>query len=216
MTNGTAQDPKEAETRDRILDAAQRSMQRRGTAGARMQEIADAAGVNKALLHYYFRNKEQLAEAVFQRAAGRLLPPVIRELSSDHPLEQKVGSVVALYLEMLAQAPALPAYMLSEMHFHPERLPQLVERMSGLNPEQFAPVVLEVLARQIDTEVAAGRIRPIDSKQFLINLLSLCIFPFAARPMITMLMGGGDDGFTDMIQARKTALPEFFLGAMRP
>lgn len=204
------------ETRDRILDAAQASMQRHGTAGARMQEIADSAGVNKALLHYYFRNKEQLAEAVFQRAARRLLPPIMTELVSLNPLDQKVRKVISHYLAMLEEAPALPVYMLSEMHFHPERLPQLVERFSGMNPKTFAPVVLGTLADQINAEVAAGRMRPIDPQQFLINLISLCIFPFAARPMVTLLLGEGDEGFEALIQARKTALPDFFLGALRP
>ena len=81
-------------TEQRILEAAHAVFVRRGTAGARMQEIAQEAAVNQALLHYYFRSKERLAEAVFRRAAGELLPRVIDVLGSDAAIEEKVARVV--------------------------------------------------------------------------------------------------------------------------
>src|SRR3954464_12326735 len=88
-------------TEQRILDAAHAVFVRHGTAGARTQEIAKEAGVNSALLHYYFRTKERLAEAVFQRAAAQLMPAVIRVLGSDAELEQKVEQVVDIELQQL-------------------------------------------------------------------------------------------------------------------
>ena len=75
------------DTEDRILDAAHAVFLRRGTAGARMQEVADEAGVNKALLHYYFRSKDQLAQSVFQRALGELLPQAMDILRSPLAIE---------------------------------------------------------------------------------------------------------------------------------
>src|SRR5258708_8126114 len=83
-------------TEQRILDAANVVFLRRGTAGARMEEIAREAGVNQALLHYYFRTKDRLAEAVFRRAAQQLLPSLIEILSSPIDLEEKVAGVVQL------------------------------------------------------------------------------------------------------------------------
>src|SRR5579872_6639447 len=83
--------PRDGQTETRILDAAHRVFVRSGTAGARTQEIAREAGVNSALLHYYFRTKERLAEAVFRRAASQLMPAVIRILASDLSLEDKVA-----------------------------------------------------------------------------------------------------------------------------
>src|SRR6478672_10679750 len=88
----------DSDTERRILDAAHVVFLRRGTAGARTQEIAKEAGVNSALLHYYFRSKARLAEAVFQRAAGQLLPAIVRILSSDAELEAKVEQVVDVEL----------------------------------------------------------------------------------------------------------------------
>src|SRR6185369_16276108 len=90
------------ETERRILDAAHAVFVRAGTAGARTLEIAKEAGVNPALLHYYFRTKERLAEAVFRRAAGQLLPAVVRILGSDAPLEDKVEQVVQVELQFLS------------------------------------------------------------------------------------------------------------------
>src|SRR5678809_229341 len=100
---------RDGDTEQRILDAAHRVFIRTGTAGARTQEIAKEAGVNSALLHYYFRTKERLAEAVFKRAAGQLFPAVIRILGSDLELEEKVDRVVQVELQHLSKAPYLPA-----------------------------------------------------------------------------------------------------------
>src|SRR4026207_2069133 len=90
---------RDQDTEQRILAAARTVFLRSGTAGARMQEIAAEAGVNQALLHYYFRSKDRLAEAVFQEAAGRLVPAVLGLLASDSTLEQKVEQVVHLYID---------------------------------------------------------------------------------------------------------------------
>src|ERR1043165_6877088 len=103
-----ARSSRSADTEQRILDAAHAVFVRRGTAGARMQEIAAEARVNQALLHYYFRSKEQLARAAFERAGAQLLPAVIDLMGSDAPLEEKVSRVVALELERLARTPNLP------------------------------------------------------------------------------------------------------------
>src|SRR5437867_7095142 len=92
---------RDGDTEQRILDAAHEVFVRRGSAGARMQEIAAEAGVNQALLHYYFRTKECLAKAAFERAAMQLMPAVIRTIASDGELEDNVTRIVDLYLDQL-------------------------------------------------------------------------------------------------------------------
>jgi TetR/AcrR family transcriptional regulator len=181
-----------------------------------MQEIAEEAGVNKALLHYYFRSKQRLAEAVFQHAARRLLPPVIGIMASDAPIEEKVERVIQHELETLSQAPDLPGYLLSELHHHPERLEQLITTITGTSPSQFAPPMLTKLRQQIEERVRAGTMRPIAPEQFMVNLISLCIFPFAARPLLTAVLVQGAEGFDRFIEERKRSLAEFFLNALRP
>lgn len=204
------------ETEQRILDAAHAVFVRRGTEGARMQEIAEEAGVNKALLHYYFRSKDKLAEAVFLRAGQRLFPSVIGTLMSDLPLEEKVQRVIEIELDNLSASPFLPGYVLCEINHHPERVTQLVGAFAGHSVEGFGRTIAAGLQAQIDAEVAKGTLRPIPADQFLANLLSLCLFPFAAQPMFRAVMGWGPDGFDRFIAERKRTLADFFLNALRP
>jgi len=199
-----------------ILDAAHTVFLRHGTSGARMQDIAGEAGVNQALLHYYFRTKERLSEAVFQRAAAQLLPRVIEVMASDLSIEDKVSRVVDLELDHLLRAPYLPGYIISELHHHPERVRQLVSAMTGLMPEEVRQKVFVGLRRQLETGAQEGRLRTMTPDQFIVNLFSLCIFPFAARPMLMVLLGFDQQGFERFISHRREQLASFILAAMRP
>lgn len=205
-----------ADAEQRILDAAHRVFLRRGSAGARTQEIADEAGVNKALLHYYFRTKERLASAVFHRAAGRLLPPVIATLASDARLEDKVRRVIEIELDVLLHHPYLPGYIISELTHNPARARQFLAALSGVPLEEVVTGPLEILEKQIRAEARAGRMRAIGADQFMLNLLALCIFPFAARPMVQTVLHLDNEGFEQLIARRKRELPTFFLQALRP
>ena len=215
----TAPPPQSARDRDteqRILDAAHAVFLRHGTAGARTQEIADEAGVNKALLHYYFRSKDRLAEAVFARIMRGLFPPLLALLGSDMEIEEKVRRFVAFELDVLAKNPYVPAYLIAEMNQHPDRVPQLVKSLTGLELGGVVPKVRATLQKQIDARVAAGTLRPIAAEQFVVNLISLCIFPFAARPLLCAALQLDAAGFRRLVEERKTALPAFFLDALRP
>lgn len=213
-TKATAK--RDEDTEKLILEAACRVFIRRGTAGARMQEIAREAGVNQALLHYYFRSKERLSVAVFGLVAGKLFPALIQVLGSDASLEEKVESLIGLYLENLSRSPFIPGYLLSEMHHHPDRLPQLLKSALGADAAQILGNVLGKLQSQINAEVKAGRMSPITPQAFAVNLISLCIFPFAARPMLSFMFGMDDAAFADFIERRKKTLPAFYKRALLP
>ncbi len=200
----------------RILEAARSVFIRRGTAGARMQEIAAEAGVNQALLHYYFRSKDQLAGAVFQQMASRLFPALLQALMMDASLDEKIDRIIEVYHENLTKNPFLPGYVLSELHHHPERIQSLLAKVGGNDPRDVFPPIFARLAQQIDAEVVAGRMRPIDPRQFVVNLVSLCIFPFAARPMLRAALGLDDDGFARFIKQRRKELPQYIRNALRP
>ena len=96
---------RDIDTEQRILDAARTVFLRRGTAGARMQEIAREAGVNQALLHYYFRSKERLSAAVFQQIASRIFPALVQTLAGEVSLDEKIDGVIGVYLENLSRNP---------------------------------------------------------------------------------------------------------------
>jgi hypothetical protein len=136
-------------------------------------------------------------------------------MASELPLEEKVRTVVGLYMEKLTAFPQMPGYVLAEMHFHPERLEEFVTALTDVAPDVMGRRVFAVLGRQIDAAVAEGTMRPLPPRQFMVNLISLCVFPFAARPLLTLIAGGGDE-FEGLIAERSDTLADFFLGAIRP
>jgi hypothetical protein len=106
--------------------------------------------------------------------------------------------------------------VISELAHHPERIRQLLAMLTGSTPGSFGRRIVTTIDAQIRAEVKAGRMRPIAADQFLVNLLSMCIFPFAAQPMLAALLGLEGETFARFIRDRKRVLPEFFMQALRP
>jgi len=208
--------PLDADSETRILDAAHAVFVRRGTAGARMAEIAREAGVNHALVHYYFRSKQRLAEAVFRRAASQLFPAMLAVFASELSIEEKVRRIVSAQVDMLLENRYLPAYLLAELNHYPERAELLLSSIAGATPDVVRPRLFGKLAEQLEAAVREGTLRPISPQAFVLNLVSMVVYPFAARPFVMAVMGLDDARFTAMMQQRKTELPEFFLAALRP
>lgn len=207
---------RDGETEQRILRAARSVFLRRGTSGARMQDIAEEAGVNQALLHYYFKSKEGLAEAVFRETAGHLVPALIQLLGSDATIEQKVERFVHLYIDTIRESPFIPGYIVAELHFHPERVTALASEMGDVHPAEIMRGYLRRLGKQIDAEAAAGRMKRITPRQLLVNLLSLSVFPFIARPLLGVALDMDDAKFSRFLDERRSELPRFILNALRP
>ena len=144
------------------------------------------------------------------------MPAVIQVIASDGELEDKVRRIVDLELDHLSRAPYLPGYIIGEVTHHPERAAQLIDAVTGLTPQELGPRVLGTLRRQIDARVKAGAMRPIAPESFIVNLMALCIFPFAARPMVQAMLGIDERALRQFITRRREELPAFFLGALRP
>jgi len=217
MAKKKAAPARDGETEERILLAAKTVFIRRGTAGARMQEIAEEAGVNQALLHYYFRSKEKLSDAVFRETAGRMFPALLQIVGSDLPVVDKIDRIVDTYLTTMSLTPFLPGYIISELHHHPERIQQLLGQVTGGgNLATTARPVFDKLEKQLAAEARAGRMRRMNAAQFFVNLLSLCVFPFAARPMLRAALGFDDDDFARFIEQRRKELPIYIKAAIAP
>jgi AcrR family transcriptional regulator len=200
-----------ADARTRILDAADEIFVRRGIDGARMQEIADHAGVNKALLHYYFRSKAGLARAVWLRIASSFLPGVFQMMASDLPLDDKIDHFVDAYHDRLTRHPYLLAYVISEAARHPD----LVGDFYSAERRRAARRMIDMLREQIEARVAAKKMAPLSAEQFLVTLAGSCLFPFAARPMISELLGLGAETFDGFMVQRRTVLPAFLKRSLR-
>jgi AcrR family transcriptional regulator len=199
---------KDISTEEKILEAARQVFIHKGMAGARMQEIADTAGINKAMLHYYFRNKEMLFETIFSQAAQKLFPKLNIIFESELPLFEKIENFVQAYIDVMLENPYLPMFVLSEMHQNPERF---YKKMKGqLNfprPDKFLA--------QIESEVKKGTIKRISPLQLLMNIISGTIFPFIAKPMFQMHIGLDELQFRQFIMQRKKEYAGFVIDAIR-
>jgi TetR/AcrR family transcriptional regulator len=207
---------RDATTEARILDAARRAFTRRGTAGARMQEIADDAGVNSALLYYYFTSKEALAERVFLDAAGRLVQALAPLAATGDSIEALVRGFVHSYIDTVRQVPFLPAYILAEMHQHPARMTALMARVFGSLPSHVSQLALGRVSQLLDAGIGAGTLRRLTPRQVMVSVMALTVMPFAARPLIMTAFKLDDDEFERFLDERKAELPGFILNGLRP
>jgi AcrR family transcriptional regulator len=197
---------KEKETRESILHAAREVFVEKGLNGARMQEIADRAGINKALLHYYFSNKENLFDTIFKEAFSLFWPKVNQEVMRNAPLNIFLKTVVTTYIDMLMQRPYLPVFILNELQSNPERLERLIKE-AGFDPQ--------LLIAKIEAEIAAGRCQPFKPKEIIINIISLSIFPFAARALVQRVWFDNDsDQYRQFIIERRESLIRFIENAI--
>jgi AcrR family transcriptional regulator len=193
---------KDKSTESRILDAANEVFVRKGFEGARMQEIADAAGINKSLLHYYFRNKDTLFSAVFKSAFEEIIPQINEILLSDDDLPDKIRSFVEKYTEFLMNRPYLPIFILGELH----RNPAIITSLIAGSENRMKPLIREILAN-----TQTGKNDPVPSEHLFVNILAMSIFPLIARPILQGLLFEGDaQRYEKFISERPETITRFF------
>lgn len=197
----------EIQTEEQILNAAKQVFQRHGFAGARMQAIADEAGINKSMLHYYFRSKDKLFQRVFQESIRQFFPKIFTVLNAELDFTSKVEKLVDTYYSMFLENPHLPRFVIHEMNQHPKRFKKFMQNNGMKIPEHFM--------KQIKSEADAGRIKKIDPKEFVINTIGLCVFPLIARPMIETVFKMDDKQYKEFLENRKRELPKFILNAVK-
>jgi len=198
---------KDRSTEERILAAAEKIFLKEGMAGARMQDIADEAGINKAMLHYYFRSKDKLFEKIFSGLSRSFFPKLILIFESDEGLFTKIQMFVTEYINQMKQTPYLPIFVLNEVNRQPEIF---IKKMMG---NRRPPV--NKFFMSIEAEVKKGIIKPVNPAQLLLNILSLCIFPFVARPMFEIVAGIDKKMFDTILEQRKKEVPKFIIDAIK-
>ncbi len=198
---------KNQDTEGQILEAAKTEFEKKGMDGARMQEIADKAGINKAMLHYYYRSKQLLFEAVFSNAFALLAPQLNKVLNDDSPIEEKIKNFTGNYISFMAKHPYLPNFIIQELNRNPKFIDTI--RKSAAFP------TLDKFKAQVAAEVEAGILKPIDGEQLFVNIMALNIFPFMASPLIKGFLNTDDKGFKRLMNKRKTAVSEFIINSIK-
>jgi TetR/AcrR family transcriptional regulator len=197
---------KDINAEQKILAAAKKIFTLKGLAGARMQDIADEAGINKALLHYYFRSKDKLFEVIFNEAFTRFLPRLNHVIESDIPLFEKIEKFTGHYIDMAIENPYLPLFVLNEMNKHPE---EFFKKTWADNPPK-----VEILVAQIEKEKKKGLIKNITPPQLVMNMMSLCVFPFVGKPLFKMIMHIEEATFLKLMEERKKEVAKFIIAAI--
>jgi len=196
------------QTEAKIFEAATEVFIEKGMDGTRMQHIADRAGINKSLLHYYYRTKDRLFEAVFEKIADQLFKRFAPVLDEKLSLEDKIRFFYREHIEFLKKNPRLPAFVLNEINRNPERVRKLIrnidiEKMSSTLENQHKD---ELRRYNIDR----GKI-----PQLMTSIASLSVFPFAARGIFEAIFEKMDISFNDYLEERKEYVAEFVIRAIR-
>jgi AcrR family transcriptional regulator len=193
-------------TEERILDAAKKVFHIKGFDGARMQEIADVAGVNKSLVHYYFRSKDKIFQAVFEDAFSKLIARLNEIFISELSFQVKIETFLSYYITFLSQNSYLPLFILNGLYEKPEQITKILEK-HRLSPDQL----MSKIRMQVKDELNLD----IDPIHIYINILSLIVFPVIARPLIQTILGYSDDQLSTFYQERKNVVPDFILNALK-
>lgn len=183
-------------TEEKIKDAAQRVFVKKGYAATRTRDIAEEAGINLALLNYYFRSKEKLFELImFEKLAKffGVVAPILNDASTT--LDQKVTAISGNYIELLSEFPDLPLFILSEIRNSPE---QFVHKLP------VAKVIESHFIKQLHER--KPDVNPI---HFLMNVLGLSVFPFLMKPVFQAAGIMNEKGFAARMEERKTLIPKW-------
>ncbi len=196
-------------TEEKIIAAAKNVFLKQGFAGARMQDIADAAGINKALLHYYFRNKDKLFEMIFMQSIQKMIPAINSVFDSDDDLFIKIRKFVSAYTEMLTENPYLPLFIANELSKNPEKVIKMI--MAGTSDKPH----INKFIKDIQFAVEQDIIKPIPTVSLFINIMSLCIFPYIAKPMMQFFLKLDELEYRMMLEQRKQEIADFIIDSIK-
>ena len=194
-------------TEERIFEAATDVFVDKGMDGARMQDIASHAGINKALLHYYFRTKDQLFNAVFEMIAGKILKKFAPVFDDKLNLEAKIRFFFKEHIAFLQENPKLPGFILNEINRNPARIKKLLKNIHFEN-------LWEKLYDQHKTELDNYNITEATMPQLMVSIAAISVFPFAARGLIEGILDKVGIDFDKYIEERKEFAADFVIKAI--
>lgn len=193
---------KDISTEERIKAAARKVFHQKGYAATRTRDIAEEAGINHAMLNYYFRSKEKLFGIVMMETMAQFFKGVNLMLNDESTsLDEKIDLIVSNYVDLLLKEPELPTFILNEVRPNPQAF---VEQ----NPIKEA-LTHSVLTRQYAEAVARGEITEPNLMQAILNVIGLVIFPFIAKPILTSIINIPEEQYKALMLQRKTLIPQW-------
>lgn len=195
-------------TEEKILDAAKKVFVRKGKAATRMQEIADEAGINKSLLHYYYRSKEKLFRTVFKFAFSNFIPRMAKVFDTDNDTIEIIEFFVNNFIDTIRKNPFIPMFIINEINRKDTSFVTDIIKNSGMNIDIYIDIVKK--------DIKAGKINPIDPRQLLVNMLALCILPVIGRPLIQVIAFNDDSkAYEEFLDTRKKEVSELIINSIK-
>jgi len=200
-------------TEAKILDSALEVFVKKGRHGAKMQEIADKAGINKALVHYYYRNKENLYAKILEMVFRRFFPKLEKALSPDNTFAEQLRTIINAYVDLLNRNRHIPVFMAKELSEGGETVSRVISGLMQDDKIKFPRLLFEAIEKAIES----GEIRKIDPRQFILTLIGSCIFYAVARPIVFAFLNDNDEMNTkDFIEKRKDAIFDILYYGLKP
>lgn len=194
-----------------ILKAATRLFLERGFASTTTTEIAREAGCNQALVHYYFRTKDRLFAAIFEKKMQNFITSLLEISKEQIPFEEKLARKIASHFEVIREDPKFPLFFFAELSTNPKRLETLKE-MLGDKPQ----VIVKQFQDELNHEIDAGRIRPVSVFDLLMTIVSLNIIGFIAEPLFKTITKISDEEYMKLIERRKKENIHIVLQSLKP
>ena len=199
----------QASTEEKIKEAARKLFTQKGFAATRTRDIADEAGINLALLNYYFRSKQKLFDIIMMENFRHFIQGIsFNFLAHGVPLEDKLRKVVTMYIDFLTENPDLPLFILNELRNNPDQFASSIDSEVGHTRAE--------LFTQLQTAAAAGQIGNLNPAHLMANLVGLTVFPFVARPILQKVIGMDDAQFNELMQQRKELIPLWIKSMLQP
>jgi TetR/AcrR family transcriptional regulator len=195
-------------TEEKIFEAATDVFVEKGLDGARMQDIADHAGINKALLHYYFRTKDKLFNAVFEMIAKKIFKKFAPVFDETLTLEEKIRFFFREHISFLQANPRLPGFLLNEVNRNPARIKKLLDNVDFNN-------LWMQLYNQHKDELQKYNISQETLPQIMISMAAMSVFPFAARGILEGVLDKMGLDFNEYMEERKTFAADFVINALK-
>lgn len=188
-------------TEKEILLAAKKIFKSRGYESATVQEIATEANTTKSMVNYYFRSKEKLFTSVFLEEFRLFFYGIANTLQSDLPLKDKINEIVNLDTQKFLEYPELPLFILNEINRNTEMVFTAIA--------EFKPSgIMESLQKQIDKAARNGEIKKVKAEDLLLNIQSLTIFPYLAKPLMKKMFDLNEEKYHKKIQQRKQMIAD--------
>ncbi len=201
----------ELTTEQAIMEAAEELFLENGYASTSTIAIARKAGCNQALVHYYYRSKENLFGLVFRKKISVFLSFFLQVSNEDLPFEEKLAKRIAAHFDMLRANERLPVMFFNEVATNSELAKKVLENFSDLP----LPVIMQ-LQSELDAEFAAGRICKTQASDLVFNIFSMNIMAFLTKPLVQMFTQSTDEVMDQLLDERKASNIQTIMKSLKP